>query len=32
MVRPVDTVRAFHNAFRNDLTGIDGAALAAARG
>ena len=32
MVRPVDAIRTFHNAFRNDLTGIDGAALAAARG
>jgi hemerythrin-like domain-containing protein len=32
MVRPVDAIRAFHNAFRNDLRGIDAATLAAARG
>lgn len=32
MVRPVDAVRAFHNAFRNDLRGIDSAALEAALG
>jgi hemerythrin-like domain-containing protein len=32
MVRPVDAIRAFHNAFRNDLKGIDTAALETARG
>lgn len=32
MVRPVDAIRAFHNGFRNDLRGIDSAALEAARG
>ena len=32
MVRPVDGVRAFHNAFRNDMERIDAAALDAARG
>jgi hypothetical protein len=32
MIRPVDAVRAFHNAFRNDMKGIDTAAVDAARG
>ena len=32
MVRPVDAIRAFHNAFRSDLRGIDSGALEAARG
>ncbi len=32
MVEPVDVIRAFHNAFRNDLHQIDTAALDSARG
>jgi hypothetical protein len=32
MAEPLDAVMAFHNAFRRDLTGIDTAALASARG
>ena len=32
MVGPIDAVVAIHNAFRADITGIDSAALAAARG
>jgi len=32
MVEPVDAIRAFHNAFRNDMKGIDAAALDLARG
>lgn len=32
MVEPVDGIRVIHNAFRNDLTQIDAAALKAARG
>lgn len=32
MARPVDAIRAFHNAFRNDMQRIDAAALDAARG
>jgi hypothetical protein len=32
MVRPVDAIRAFHNAFRNDMRGIDTAAVGAVRG
>jgi hypothetical protein len=32
MVEPVDAIRAFHNAFRNDMERIDAAALDSARG
>ncbi len=32
MTEPVDAVRAFHNAFRNDLARIDAAALSMAKG
>jgi hypothetical protein len=32
MTGPTDAVKAFHNAFRQDMAGIDAAALAAARG
>jgi hemerythrin-like domain-containing protein len=32
MVEPVDVIRAFHNAFRNDMNQIDAAALDSARG
>jgi hypothetical protein len=32
MVEPVDGIRVFHNAFRNDMTRIDAAALESARG
>jgi hypothetical protein len=32
MVEPVDIIRAFHNAFRNDMKQIDAAALDSARG
>ncbi len=32
MAEPLDTVTAFHNAFRRDVAGIDAAALEAARG
>ena len=32
MAGPIDAVLAFHNAFRQDMAGIDAAALAAARG
>jgi hemerythrin-like domain-containing protein len=32
MVEPVDGIKVFHNAFRNDMTRIDAAALEAARG
>jgi hypothetical protein len=32
MADPIDTVMAFHNAFRRDIAAIDAAALAAARG
>src|ERR1700741_1399223 len=32
MVGPIDAVLAIHNAFRNDMSQIDGAALDAARG
>lgn len=32
MTQPLDAVMAFHNAFRNDMKGIDQAALGAARG
>jgi len=32
MVEPVDGIRVFHNAFRNDITRIDTAALESARG
>jgi zinc finger-like protein len=32
MVRPLDAIMAFHNAFRKDIAGIDAAALAWARG
>src|SRR5512136_764584 len=32
MVVPVDAIRVFHNAFRNDLERIDTAALSAAQG
>jgi hypothetical protein len=32
MTGPIDAVVAIHNAFRNDMAGIDAAALAAARG
>ena len=32
MVEPVDGIRVFHNAFRNDMMQIDSAALEAARG
>ena len=32
MTGPIDAVMAFHNAFRQDMAGIDAAALAAARG
>ncbi len=32
MVRPVDAIRAFHNAFRNDMARIDTAALDTAKG
>ncbi len=32
MVEPVDVIRAFHNAFRNDMARIDAAALDCARG
>jgi Hemerythrin HHE cation binding domain len=32
MAEPVDAIRAFHNAFRNDMKGIDAAALDQARG
>jgi Hemerythrin HHE cation binding domain len=32
MAGPIDAIRAIHNAFRNDMEGIDAAALGAARG
>jgi hypothetical protein len=32
MTEPVDAIRAFHNAFRNDMERIDGAALESAQG
>ena len=32
MAEPVDVIRAFHNAFRNDLERIDTAAFNAAKG
>jgi Hemerythrin HHE cation binding domain len=32
MTEPVDAIRAFHNAFRNDMERIDSAALASAKG
>jgi hypothetical protein len=32
MAEPLDAIRAFHNAFRNDMKGIDAAALGLARG
>jgi hypothetical protein len=32
MTGPLDAILAFHNAFRNDMSGIDAAALASARG
>jgi hypothetical protein len=32
MAEPLDAIMAFHNAFRRDMTGIDTAALASARG
>jgi len=32
MTQPVDAILAFHNAFRNDMKGIDAAALGLARG
>ena len=32
MTGPIDAVTAIHNAFRQDMAGIDAAALAAARG
>lgn len=32
MTEPLDAIMAFHNAFRRDMSGIDGAALASARG
>jgi len=32
MAVPLDVIRAFHNAFRKDMTAIDAAALSAARG
>jgi Hemerythrin HHE cation binding domain len=32
MVEPIDAIRVFHNAFRNDMAHIDAAALDAARG
>ncbi len=32
MVEPIDAIRAFHNAFRKDITQIDAAALEVARG
>ena len=32
MVEPVDGIRVFHNAFRNDMTRVDTAALESARG
>ena len=32
MAEPLDAIMAFHNAFRRDMTGIDAAALASARG
>ena len=32
MVEPVDVILAFHNAFRQDMAGIDSAALESARG
>ena len=32
MAEPVDAIMAFHNAFRNDMKGIDAAALGMARG
>jgi len=32
MAEPVDAIRAFHNAFRNDMKHIDSAALDSARG
>ena len=32
MTEPVDAIRAIHNAFRNDMKGIDAAALDAAKG
>ena len=32
MAEPVDVIRAFHNAFRNDLKRIDAAAFDAAKG
>ncbi len=32
MTEPVDAIRAFHNAFRNDLEHIDAAAFKSAKG
>jgi hypothetical protein len=32
MAEPVDAIRAFHNAFRNDMERIDSAALDSAKG
>jgi hypothetical protein len=32
MAEPLDAITAFHNAFRNDITGVDSAALEYARG